>query len=77
MSFLSFVAANVATYLFPSREALLVSCLLDLFLLIFMTAIILSHVVEEGEVDADRIFGAVCGFLSGGRRHWRDGAGQT
>jgi len=56
-------AANVLTYLFPSREALLVSCLFDLLLLAFMTAIVLSHVVEEGRVDADRIFGAVCGYL--------------
>jgi hypothetical protein len=55
--------ANVGTYLFPTREAVLVSCLLDLALLIFVTAIILSHVVEEGKVDADRIFGAVCGYL--------------
>ncbi len=55
--------ATVATYLVPSREAVLVSCLLDLTLLLFVTAMILSHVVEEGRVDADRIFGAVCGYL--------------
>ena len=55
--------ANVGTYLFPTREAVLVSCLLDLALLVFVTAIILSHVVKEGKVDADRIFGAVCGYL--------------
>ena len=55
--------ANVGTYLCPTREAVLVSCLLDLALLVFVTAIILSHVVEEGKVDADRIFGAVCGYL--------------
>jgi len=55
--------ANVGTYLLPTREAVLVSCLLDLALLVFVTAIILSHVVEEGRVNADRIFGAVCGYL--------------
>jgi len=57
------VVGNVATYLYPVREIVLVSCLLDLALLIFVTAIILRHVVEEGRVDADRIFGAVCGYL--------------
>lgn len=55
--------ANVATYLFPTPEAVLVSCLLDLALLVYVTTIILSHVVEEGRVDSDRIFGAVCGYL--------------
>lgn len=55
--------ASVTTYLIPSREVVLVSCLLDLALLVFVTAIILSHVVEEGKVDPDRIFGAVCGYL--------------
>jgi hypothetical protein len=55
--------ANVGTYLFPTREAVLVSCLLDLALLVFVTGITLSHVVEEGKVDAGRIFGAVCGYL--------------
>lgn len=55
--------ANVFTYLLPSRQAVLVSCLLDLSLLILVTTIILSHVVEEGRVDADRIFGAICGYL--------------
>lgn len=55
--------ANGATYLVPTREAALLSCLLDLALLIFVTAIVLSHVVEAGKVDADRIFGALCGYL--------------
>lgn len=55
--------ANVATYLFPTREAVLASCLLDLVLLVFVTTIVLSHVVEEGTVGADRIFGAICGYL--------------
>ena len=55
--------ANITIYHFPSREAVLVSCLLDLALLVFVTTIILSHVVEEGNVDPDRIFGAVCGYL--------------
>jgi hypothetical protein len=62
MALAAFVA-NVGTYLFPTREAVLVSCLLDLALLAFVTVIILSHVVEKGKVDADRIFGAVCGYL--------------
>ena len=56
-------ATTGATYLFPGKEAVLVSCLLDLTLLVFVTAIILSHVVAEGPVDADRIFGAICGYL--------------
>ncbi len=56
--------ASVATYLTSSRGILLVSCLLDLTLLVFVTANILSHVVlDEGRMDADRIFGAVCGYL--------------
>ena len=57
------LVANVATYLVQTPEAVLVSCVLALTLLVFVTAIILSHVVEEGTVDADRIFGAVCGYL--------------
>jgi len=56
-------AMNVVTYQVPIHEVVLVSCLLDLVLLLFVTAIILSHVVEEGKVDADRIFGAICGYL--------------
>ena len=57
------VAANVAAYLLPSRETLLVSCLLDLALLVLVTQVVLAHVVEEGRIDADRIFGALCGYL--------------
>jgi hypothetical protein len=52
MALAAFVA-NVGTYLFATREAALVSCLLDLVLLLLVTVIILSHVVEVGKVDAD------------------------
>ncbi|MCG8426903.1 MAG: ion channel [Chromatiales bacterium] len=55
--------ATVFTYLMPGRYALLVSCLLDLTLLAYVTVIVLSHVVEEGAINADRIFGAICGYL--------------
>lgn len=55
--------ANAATYLYPTQKAVFISCLLDLALLVFVTAIILSHVIEQGQVDSDRIFGAVCGYL--------------
>jgi len=57
------ILGDLVTYLYPSRQALLVSCLLDLALLLFVTVVVVTHVLEEGAVDADRIFGAICGYL--------------
>lgn len=57
------VVGDVTTYAMPGPRVVLVSCILDLALLLFVTVVVVSHVIEEGPVDADRIYGAVCGYL--------------
>ena len=57
------LVSDVAVYFFRDEWVLLVSCLLDLLFLLFITASIIAQVVKKDRVGADKIFGAICGYL--------------
>lgn len=55
--------SDIAVYVFPTKGALLGSCLLDLLFLTFVTGAVIHHVVSREQVDLDKILGALCGYL--------------
>lgn len=57
------LAGDLWAYLLPGRTALLVSCLFDLLFLGFATLAAIGYVMREERVGADKIFGAICGYI--------------
>jgi hypothetical protein len=54
---------DIIAFMMETREWLLISCLLDLIFILFVTAVVIGNVMKEERVSSNKIFGAICGYL--------------
>ena len=57
------LASDIALYFHQGKGLAFVSCLLDLLFLVFVTAVIISYVIRQERISADKILAAVSGYL--------------
>lgn len=57
------LTTDVAIYFVQSQRLVLISCLLDLAVLVFLTGVIVVHVVSRERVNLDKILGAISAYL--------------
>ncbi len=57
------LVSDVVVYFSQDDIVVLTSCLLDLLFFVFITGVIIAHVVKKESVSADKIFGAICAYL--------------
>ncbi|MES9876709.1 MAG: ion channel [Candidatus Sedimenticola sp. PURPLELP] len=55
--------ADLAAFIIATDKWLLISCLLDLAFIFFVTTVVVSNVMKEEKVGTDKIFGAICGYI--------------
>ncbi|MES9957741.1 MAG: potassium channel family protein [Sedimenticola sp.] len=55
--------ADLAAFILTTSTWLLVSCLLDLAFILFVTSVVIANVMKEERVGTDKIFGAICGYI--------------
>ena len=57
------LGTDIALYFFRAKNLVLVSCLLDLIFLTFVTAVIIGYVVRRERVGMGKILGAISAYL--------------
>lgn len=55
--------ADLIVFTSPSKDWLLISCLLDLSFILFVTLVVIGNVMKQERVETDKIFGAICGYI--------------
>lgn len=55
--------ADIIAFNNPTRDWLLISCLLDLSFIMFVTVVVIGNVMKQERVDTNKIFGAICGYI--------------
>jgi hypothetical protein len=54
---------DIIAFMMETRQWLLISCLLDLLFILFVTAVVIGNVMKKERVSSNKIFGAICGYL--------------
>ncbi len=57
------LATDIAIYFNQNADLVFISCLLDLLFLLFITSVIIAHVVRQECVNLDKILGAISAYL--------------
>jgi voltage-gated potassium channel len=55
--------ADIIAFMMATQQWLLISCLLDLTFIFFVTTVVIGNVMKEERVGTNKIFGAICGYI--------------
>jgi hypothetical protein len=55
--------ADLVVFIVETHRWMLISCLLDLLFVLFVTSVVIGNVMKKERVSSNKIFGAICGYL--------------